>query len=474
MNMLSQGNLNGEQIFKNIEQQSFNNINAPKLAIKYCIIRECDFVDVNMENCDFLSSKIYNVFFKNVSFVCADIFSLWFSECVFENVNFSGAGIEDITFVNCHFNNCTFEDVGLKKCVFSNTLFSKIKPLSSSFILNQYNNCVFESCKFGGSFQYQIFDSCKFENTEIEYSVLKDNFGFSLKDGIQYIKNTIPIKETNQLYDFLLKECIDQKLFLNASFVSFNFETLINPQLILKSFDAIERMLSNEVLIRNDELLYLRRLYQYMYEQGMIAPIVIYQLINKIKKLHPLMNSNIAYAKSYESLSLIYNDLYFKFCEFCDNLQETLENLPEYETPLELYIDYEYEPNMPLADILNQCLPHTFIRIKSEQGSFHEIISMQPHGLEILNIFLQILGISIPIIYSEMKEKRKEKKAKTKLKKTVTFNISNQTGTKDSIKAIQNTCKTLAASDLLNNNLQGYNNSNIKEIKIKYNVNIQI
>lgn len=472
MNMLSQGNLNGELIFKNIEQQSFNNIHAQKLAIKYCIIRDCSFFSVNMGNCDFLSSKIYNVSFKNVSFVCADIFSLWFSECEFENVDFSGAGIEDITFVNCHFNNCTFEDVGLKKCVFSNTRFSKINPLSSSFILNQYNNCVFEDCKFGGSFQYQIFDSCKFENSKIEYSVLKDNFGIGLKDGIQYIKNDIPMKQIDQLYDLLLKECLDQKLFLNASFVSFNFETLINPQLILKSIDAIEIMLSKEVLIRNDELLYLRRLYQYMYEKRMIAPIVIYQLINKIKNLHSSMYSNVAYAKSHEALSLIYNDLYFKFCEFCDNLQEILENLPQYETPLELYIDYEYEPDMPLADLLNQCLPNTFVRIKGEQGSFHEIINMLPQGLDILNIFLQILGISIPIIYSEIKEKKKE--SQTKLEKTINFNISNQTGTKDSIKAIQKTCKTLASSGLLNDNSQGYNNSNIKEIKIKYNVNIQI
>ena len=58
--------------------------------------------------------------------------------------------------------------------------------------------------------------------------------------------------------------------------------------------------------------------------------------------------------------------------------------------------------------------------------------------------------------------------------KTVDFNISSQKNTKDVAKVIQQTCKTITASGLLDENLQGYNNSNIKEIKIRYNVNIQL
>lgn len=444
----------------------------PKIIIKHSVIRKSTFLNVDMRNCDFLSSKIYNVTFKNVSFACADIYSLWFSGCKFENVNFSGAGIEDITFIDCYFDDCIFEDVGLKRCIFTNTHFTKIEPTSSGFILNQYNNCIFKECNFNGSFQYQIFDDCIFENVMMDYSVLKYNFGISLKTGILYVKNNLPLSQTQNLYELLVDECIEQKLFLNAAFINFDFASSINPKLILKSIDAIELMLAKEVLIRNDELLYLRRLYQYMYEKHMIAPIIIYQLLNKIKKINSLMYTNIAYVKSSEALSLIYNDLYFRFYEFCDDMEKLYMTLPTHNLPMEVYIDYEQEPTIPLADLLNNCLPQTFERVQSGYGSFHEIISMFPQGLEILNIFLQILGICVPIIYAESKEKKQ--KSNATLEKTVDFNISNQKNTKDAAKVIQQTCKTLAASGLLDENMQGYNNSNIKEIKIKYNINIQL
>lgn len=474
MNLPSNITLNEELVFKNIEEQSFENIETKNITIKNSIIRNCKFINVNLGHCDLLSSKIYGVFFKNVSLTCADIFSIWFSECEFDNVDFTGAGIEDITFFNCHFNHCTFEDVGLKNCTFSNTSFVEIAPISSSFILNQYNNCTFEICKFAGSFQYQIFENCEYKDVDIDCSLLKYNFGIGMKKGVCYLKNNIQVEDLTYLYKMLMEECSKQKLFLNAAFVNFNFEHFINPQLILKSIDAIEIMLSNEILIRNDELLFLKKIYQYMYEHKMIAPILLYQLLNKMREFDIALDSNIAYTKSREALSLIYNDLYSNFYKFCDSLQETLENIPHLRGILKLHIDYEYEPYISLSDLLNQCLPGTFVRISSRKGSFHELIEMLPQGLDILNIFLQLLGISIPIIYAEIKEKKEQEKKKTKIKKSVNLNIVNQNKIKDSTKTIHQTCKTIVSSGILNENLQGYNNSNIKEIKIQYNINIQV
>lgn len=481
MNTLVKENLNKELVFQNIEQKSFKDINAPKITIKHSVIRNCDFFNVDMKNCDFISSKIYNVSFKNVSFSCADIFSLWFSECRFENVNFSGAGIEDITFSNCYFDNCTFDDVGLKSCLFSDSHFVNIEPTSSSFVLNQYNHCIFQQCYFSGSFQYQIFDNCKFEDVRIEYSILKYNFGIGFKNGIKYLKNGLLLKEVNNLYDLLVDECRRQNLFLNAAFVDFNFAPSINPELVLESMDAIELMLSKEILIRKDELLFLRRLYQYMYERHMIAPIIIFQLLAKIKDIKLSMNTNIAYSKSNETFTLIYNDLYFQFCKFYDNLQEMCLTSPQSESPLNIYIDYEQEPTMSLVDLLNKCLPNTCKRISSRYGSFHEIIAMLPQGVELLNIFLQILGICVPIVYSEIKEKKQKlnsesekQKPNSELEKSINFNISTKSNTKYSVKAIKQLCHNLVATGLLNENLQGYNNTNIKHIEIKYVVNIQL
>ena len=119
-------------------------------------------------------------------------------------------------------------------------------------------------------------------------------------------------------------------------------------------------------------------------------------------------------------------------------------------------------------------MPDTFTRVKTEQGSFHEIIDMLPQGIDILNIFLQILGISIPIIYTEVKEKTKKEKPQNKIDKTVNFNIVNQNNNNDCKKNIQQVCKAIAVSGIFNEDFNGYNNSNIKEIKIQYNINIQV
>lgn len=248
VNFLSKISLNEELVFQNIEHQSFENLDAQKLTIKSSVIKNCDFTNVNLGHCDLLSSKLYNISFKNVSFICADIYSLWFSECKFDNVDFSEAGIEDITFINCQFSHCIFENVGLKNCIFSNSHFIDINPISASFTLNQYNGCTFEKCKFKSSFHYQIFNQCNFYNVEMEYSLLKYNFGIGNKK-IRYVKNNIVIENPTQLYELLSDECIKQNLFLNAAFVNFNMIPSINPQLILKSIDAIEIILSKKSLL---------------------------------------------------------------------------------------------------------------------------------------------------------------------------------------------------------------------------------
>mgnify|MGYP006990332574 CR=1 FL=1 len=46
-----------------------------------------------------------------------------------------------------------------------------------------------------------------------------------------------------------------------------------------------------------------------------------------------------------------------------------------------------------------------------------------PQGLDILNIFFQILGISTPIIYTEIKEKKNKESKVNKVEKTVVVNF---------------------------------------------------
>ena len=88
--------------------------------------------------------------------------------------------------------------------------------------------------------------------------------------------------------------------------------------------------------------------------------------------------------------------------------------------------------------------------------------------LEILKIFIQLLGISVPIIYSEIKEKRKNQLPQKIEKKALDIQVSIEPSELDATKLIQSTCKLLDKSDLFVSDMHGYNNKNIKEIKIEY------
>ena len=170
---------------------------------------------------------------------------------------------------------------------------------------------------------------------------------------------------------------------------------------------------------------------------------------------------------------MISNSLYFDFSDFCEKLRISLGEKIEYIVPVQIKIHYKNEPLVPLDFLLNQYFPGTFRRILTESGSFLEYIEAGQNGLEILKIFIQLLGIAVPIMYSEIKEKRKKKSPKTTaIQKNVEVNIKS-IHNQNVAELIQNTCQLINSSDILTHNQQGYSNENIQEIKVEYRINIQ-
>lgn len=466
--------LENELIFKNASDINIHNRNMHGFIIRNSVITNCQFEMTDMSNADLLSSKFYSTKFLSVNFESADIFSLWFSHCVFVDVDFSGAGIEDITFIDCEFVNCTFKDVSLKNCVFTNTKFINMCPVSSTFSLNTYSNCFFEKCKFKASFQYQIFEDCQFETVLMDSSILKYNIGLGVIKGIEYTIQEEPIPNVVGLRDMLIQDCIKQNLFINAVLVSYNFDE-INPDLLLESLSAINKMLCNDILLRNDELVFFKTLFHFLHVHGLVAPIMLYKMFGKVKEIFSTSIDNTAFSKCRDSLYMIANGLYFDFSEYCNKLKEDISKIPEYKAPIYITIHYETEPTVMITSILNRYRTCLFNRISTKKGSFIEYLEAGQNGLELFKIFIQILGISVPIIYSELKEKKKERKNPKQpihIKKDVEIvGIAKRTD-KDVVDLINQACEIVSNADILTKDLHGYNNSNIKEIKIEYHMEI--
>lgn len=463
---------NQDIIFKAIENQAFNDLSAHSIIIKNSIIHKCSFTNVDMSNADLLSTKIYACKFVSVNFEDADIFSLWFSNCKFINTSFDTASIEDITFENCQFVNCSFNEVNLKNSSFNSTSFTNLSPRSSTFSLNSYNNCNFIKCEFKGSFLYQIFTSCLFNDTKIDCDLLKYNYGIGNHTEAIYLYKGNIVKLCKNLMNQLINECVNQKLLINAVFVNYNFEIEINPDLAIKSLYALKSMIENDVLVRTDELFFLKDLYHDLYIKKLIAPIVLYKLYVCINKICNNRVDNISYEKCKNSLNLIANNLYFDFSNFCNQLSEDIKSEINYVPPVYLKIHYKDEPPIQLSTLLNLCIPNTFMRTETQHGSFIENIIAGAGGLEVFKIFIQLLGIAAPIIYSELKEKRKEKADKKSIKKEVEINVSHS-NKEDAAVLVQKTCQMLETTDILKNDINGYNNQNISEIHVSYKINVQ-
>lgn len=467
--------LQEEIVFKQIEGKKFKNENVQNITIKNSTLKDCVFSDVDLYNCDILNCRVENTNFINTNLGSADIFSTWFCNCNFNNVDFSGASIEDITFIFCEFHNCIFKSVSVKNNTFTNVIFEGINPESSIFSLNSYENCTFNMCYFIETFQYQIFTSCKFEQVKIDSILLKSNFGLGNVDGLVYQLKGDIVKDIGRLKILLANECKRQNFPIGAVLVNYNFEQEINPELAIKSLDAVEIMLRHDILLRTDELIFLKNLYHYLYTKKLIAPISLYIMFQKANTIFRTSLDNIAYSKSKDQLLLIANSLYFDFCDFCKSLQNLLLEVPDYIAPAQIVIHYGKEPDTELSELLNFYNPNTFKRIYAKQGSFIEGIEVGKYGLEIFAIFINILGIAIPISYSEIKQKKKDmaqEPVNRELQKEVNIEISLQEDNTKSAEIIQQTCQMLTNSNILSNDFQGYNNTNIKEINVKYQISI--
>lgn len=474
MNLPSILEQNQQIVFKDIAKIIFNNQNAKYITIRNSIISECIFNSVNIDNCDFICNKVCDSEFHSVSFGNADIFSTWFSNCIFTDIDFTGASIEDITFENCKFERCIFKNISLKKCIFNNCTLIGIKPDSSVFSLNEYNLSNFIDCFFIGSFQYQIFNNCSFSDVCIASSILQYNFGLGNFSEIKYVHNKKIVDDIRSMEETLVNDCAAHKLFINAVIVNYNFVDYINPVLAIKSIKALGKMLNSNMLLCNDELTFIKQLYHYFLTSNLIAPIAIYQMFEEIKKIYANPIDNIAYTKCKDSIYMIANSLFLDFNYFCNDLIKSIEEIPHYVEPAYIQIHYNEEPSLSLAELFNRCIPNVIHRIKTMQGSFIEYFEIGQNGLELLKIFIQLLGISVPIIYSEIKMKKKAniKTDESTIHMEVKINtaIQNEHEISD---LIQQTCQIATNSNLLNINLQGYNNSNVKDIKIEYQVSSQ-
>lgn len=178
---------------------------------------------------------------------------------------------------------------------------------------------------------------------------------------------------------------------------------------------ALGQMIQHDVLIKADEIEFLKNLTMYFRDQQKIAPISLLRIWQLLNNFFMSQTPNTAANKAMPHVREFANTLYFDYIEFQQRLQQQLVQLPRVDQVTEmaeLQIVYTEEPTLPLLDCLIQfsalaapeCPKPRLLR--TERGSFHEFHEIALIAIPYIQTLLALLGVVVPIaIYKKQNQK---------------------------------------------------------------------
>lgn len=471
---------------------NYENFDLHSITLKGCFLSECNFVQTVLADSDWDSCQVECCRFTNLSLENSDITSTYFEHCTFDNVSFRSASSTDITFKNCNFINCDFNHINLSSSTFNNCCFDKLKLRQSSTNLNQFNYCQFINSKISGNFFYNLFSDSYFENSSITQNLIASNFGFSAENFKELSLDNINFKTMQQSY-------LNQKDFIGAAIISLNINEQIYDYSICAGMQIIIKQLENDILVRAEEILFFKAIIINLLTQKKISLYTVVCLLNLVEKLKSV-GHNIAIKKSEPAFQQIQGMLLEHYHQIIEQLHADLQEIHSINKPINLKITYEEEPTIPICTLLEQLMKSMNIsgdypvRIKTEIGSFIEWIQSYDNILKCLQLLVSVLGLGVNLkksISTKPKDPAPEtvQIAEDTIPQTFHSNVSvnedqnhtlnssivpqmpdfvlNQLNTVSTEQDVYKTINIFVSNGMnVNNNFQGYNNANIKNIEI--------
>lgn len=479
--------------FSVIEEFELKKHNAEFMEISGSFITNGNFNETNFYGVSFLSTKFSNIEFKNCNLSGTDICSIWMKKCTLIKSNLSNSTISDSMFIDCIFDEDSFESVTLTNSHFINCTINSFPLDDSTVTLNYFINCTIKKTHFTESFHYQIFENCKFEEINMNPELLGYNFGFS-KESIDNISNTSNI-------ELIKNRFVKNQLLINAAILSINQLGNYYDLAMLGCISAMCQMMRQDILVKNDEIQFLRKITEYLEKNNLISEFIQIKIWHCLNLLLEGKESNVAISRALPYIQEFSNMLYFKFQNFQQELDKEINNFGyiSQENYVEVQITYKIAPAIQLLSLLETFRGNYLPNAKetklvlTKQGSFIEILKMAEPLLPYLKAFLTILGTATPFILYGLnkRDKKKEKEEKYKNDKKENkgkVNISNNTiisqniyqfnnilipnvaavssKTEDIIKSVTT---IINASEIgCNSDFCGYNPNNIDSVIIRY------
>ena len=452
-------------------------------------ICDCDWGSVTIDTCHITHTSISNVILVNSDIIGttfeessfneddishADICTISSEKVQFNRVIFDVSTIRDCEFSFCEFCECTFEHVAMTYSKFENCVFRNIIINQSSSYLNNFINCKFINCQFRGNFFYSLFINCEFTHEFITDKLLAYNFITPTDSVTSYDDNIFE------------KELVYNNMFINIEVYKLN-HALIKPDMfIFETFIAIHKLLSHSIVVRMEQIEFIRKVSEFFCQKNMIATITIIQAISIIEKIfNETYERPSSIKKSKDKLNQLKNTL---FLEYINRINETPALTIDFtkSQPIIYKITYENEPDIELSYIINTALQKMGIssvkakRISSENGSFIEFMQFIKEAQPMIQLILSFTtGVVIPIVAGKIK-KKKEKNSQPLIDNSLNYNgnniivINNLNMNLVNLSSNQE-CSSAIAQALLENSItvqsdfKGYSKDNIRSIEVVVN-----
>lgn len=455
------------------ENESINNRDWNSVTFDTCTLTASNISEVSLKNSDVVGTTIEISSLTDVDFSHSDICSTICKNTKFENVKFDVSTIKDCEFSSCEFENCSFEHVAMTYSKFEKCIFRNIKINQSSSYLNNFLNCEFVSCQFLGNFFYSLFVDCALNREFLSGKLLAHNI------FIPAVKHELSEEVS------LHQELIEKKMFINIEILKLN-QSLIDPdRFIFESLIAIHKLISNSIVVRIEQIDFVRNFAETYFLKNMIRTITIVQAITIIDKIFEDTYSNEnALRKSTDKLNQIKNTFFLEYINRINTMPALTIDFAHTQPTLYKFI-FEEEPEVEISKIINKTLQKMGIeavkatRISSEKGSFIEVVEFIKNAEPLIQIILSLTtGAVIPIVVENFKKKKDKDKPSTNnntnynganfiVINNPSFNLINISSNQDCYSAA---AQVLLENDVtVNTNFKGYSRANVRSVEIVVN-----
>ena len=359
--------------------------------------------------------------FIECDFSTCDIRSSHFIECKFDSCIFADSFIDDCDFDRCDLSDCSFRGSSLTQCRFWDSRIAQCAISPGTFLHNRLYNCRIEDMLLGdATISYIILRDCKLARVTINAESIGAMFGLT-RDQVQSSKLVYLGKEQTVPPEIDVTEVVSQEYrkrrwYIGELVLALNFD-LLSAVGAFKTYWSKSRPRFSEMgFAKGDEIQFIGDILE---ELSSREKLPLLALMNTLESCSALTSEfKVRNRPSSASADDAIRTLAGRASLLAGlSLNRLDDGIPELasakeDVPLLLNATFKERPAITVSELLNSIAASSFdvveksCLIRSEAGSYREVVSTTLFSVVALQIFLFLINGCI-VQVTELKHRMK-------------------------------------------------------------------